>query len=65
MFHFPRFPAHDYFIHRALPDSSPGGFPHSDIRVSLLTTAPRGFSQLVTSFFGSLCQGIHLMLFFA
>ena len=27
--------------------------------------APRSFSQLVTSFFGSWCQGIHLMLFFA
>ena len=30
-----------------------------------LFTAPRGLSQLVTSFFGSWCQGIHLMLFFA
>ena len=26
---------------------------------------PRSLSQLVTSFFGSWCQGIHLMLFFA
>ena len=26
--------------------------------------APRSFSQLVTSFFGSWCQGIHLMLLF-
>ena len=31
---------------------------------SLLTT-PRSFSQLVTSFFGSWCQGIPLMLFVA
>ena len=30
-----------------------------------LFTAPRSFSQLVTSFVGSWCQGIHLMLFFA
>ena len=26
---------------------------------------PRGFSQLITSFFGSWCLGIHLMLFVA
>ena len=30
-----------------------------------LFAAPRGLSQLVTSFFGSWCQGIHLMLLFA
>ena len=30
-----------------------------------LFTAPRGLSQLVASFVGSWCQGIHLMLFFA
>ena len=38
------------------------------IRISTdlcLFAAPRGFSQLVTSFFGSWCQGIHLMLLFA
>ena len=41
------------------------GFP---IRISpdrSLFAAPRGFSQLVTSFFGSWCQGIHLMLLLA
>ena len=30
-----------------------------------LFAAPRSLSQLVTSFFGSWCQGIHLMLLFA
>ena len=30
-----------------------------------LFAAPRGLSQLVTSFIGSWCQGIHLMLLFA
>ena len=41
------------------------GFP---IRISTdrsLFAAPRGFSQLVTSFFGSWCQGIPLVLFLA
>ena len=40
----------------------------SHIRISAdqcLFAAPRSFSQLVTSFFGSWCQGILLMLFFA
>ena len=36
MFQFPGFPAHDYFIHHALRDSSSRGFPHSDIRGSML-----------------------------
>ena len=39
----------------------------SPIRISVdhwIFAPPRGFSQLVTSFFGSQCQGIHLMLFF-
>ena len=38
-------------------------FGHPRIYRSL--TAPRGFSQLVTSFFGSRCQGIPLVLFVA
>ena len=36
-----------------------------DPRILRLFTAPRGLSQLVASFVGSWCQGIHLMLFFA
>ena len=38
-------------------------FGHPRIYRSL--TAPRGFSQLVTSFIGSRCQGIPLVLFVA
>ena len=40
---------------------SPFGYP----RVMRLFPANRGFSQVIASFFGSRCQGIHLMLFFA
>ena len=36
MFQFPGFPAHDYLIHHALRDSSPRGFPHSEICGSML-----------------------------
>ena len=42
-----------------------GGFPIRKSADRSLFAAPRGLSQLVTSFFGSLCQGIHLMLLFA
>ena len=41
------------------------GFPIRKSADRCLFTAPRSLSQLVTSFFGSWCQGIHLMLFFA
>ena len=36
-----------------------------NLRIYRLFAAPRSLSQLVTSFFGSWCQGIHLMLLFA
>ena len=42
--------------------------PDCSIRISTdqcLLTTPRSFSQLVTSFFGSRCQGIPLVLFVA
>ena len=65
MFQFPSFPTHSYvftvrylILHQVC----------SHIRKSPdrgLFTAPRGLSQLVTSFIGSWCQGIHLTLFFA
>ena len=41
------------------------GFPIRKSADRSLFAAPRGLSQLVTSFVGSLCQGIHLMLLFA
>ena len=65
MFQFPSFPTHSYvftvrylILHQVC----------SHIRKSTgrcLFTANRGLSQLVTSFVGSWCQGIHLTLFFA
>ena len=47
---------------RALPR------PGSPIRISMdqcLLAAPHGFSQLIASFFGNQCPGIHPALFFA
>ena len=41
------------------------GFPIRKSPDRSLFAAPRGLSQLVTSFFGSWCQGIRPMLFFA
>ena len=65
MFQFPSFPTHSYvftvrylILHQVC----------SHIRKSAgrsLFTAHRSLSQLVTSFIGSWCQGIHLTLFFA
>ena len=51
-----------------LYDTYPLRYVGSPIRISagLGICAPhRSFSQLITSFFGSQCQGIHLMLLFA
>ena len=42
-----------------------GGFPIRKSTDQSPFAAPRSLSQLVTSFVGSWCQGIHLMLFFA
>ena len=39
--------------------------PFGNPRILRLFTAPRGLSQLATSFFGSQCQGIPLALFLA
>ena len=41
------------------------GFPIQISTDPCLFAAPRSFSQLITSFFGSQCQGIHPALFFA
>ena len=67
MFQFPTFPSHELLYslmdNQALfPDwVSSFGYP----RIYRLFAAPRGFSQLITSFFGSWCLGIHPMLFVA
>ena len=65
MFQFPGFPTYTYVFSIRFITLRYEGFP---IRISTDRSsfaAPRSFSQLVTSFFGSWCQGIHLMLLFA
>ena len=65
MFQFPGFPTCNYgFITRSMVLHH-RGFPIRKSADRSLFAAPRGLSQLVTSFIGSLCQGIHLMLLFA
>ena len=65
MFHFPTFPLSALYIqtevtrsHKAPSGVSPFGNPRITARLS----APRGLSQIATSFFGSRCQGIHRLL---
>jgi hypothetical protein len=65
MFHFPTFPLPALYIQAGVTGSvrPPGGvspFGHPRIRARL--SAPRGLSQIATSFFGSRCQGIHRSL---
>ena len=62
MFQFRRFPSYDYeFIIRYLAV----GFPIRKSPDRSLFAAPRSLSQLITSFIGSWCQGIPLVLFLA
>ena len=65
MFQFPGFPSYTYVfsiwytvLHRVCFHIRKSADQRS-------FAAPRSLSQLVTSFIGSWCQGIHLMLFFA
>ena len=60
-----RVPSVTLWIHVTVIRLLVPGFP---IRISMdqgLLTAPHGFSQLTTSFFGSWCQGIHPALLLA
>ena len=64
MFRFTGFPSAPYIFRCGWQRASLPGFP---IRISVdrwLFAPPRGFSQLVASFFGSQCQGIHPTLLF-
>ena len=63
MFQFPGFPWYTYVFSIPFMILHHEGFPIRIPTDRCLFTAPRGLSQLVTSFFGSWCQGIHLMLF--
>ena len=65
MFQFPGFPSSAYWFSRWYMVLH---HMRSRIRISTdqgLFAAPRGLSQLITSFVGSRCQGILHMLFFA
>ena len=63
MFHFPTFPPHALCVQAwvAGHDSS-GVSPFGHPRIKACLPAPRGLSQVTTSFFGSYCQGIHHVL---
>ena len=65
MFQFGRFPAFGYVFTKRLRIMFTQGFPIRTPAARSLFAAPRGFSQLIASFFGSWRQGIHLMLFLA
>src|ERR1700710_15983 len=65
MFHFPTFPLPALYIQAGVTRSpkGPGGVsPFGNPRITALLSAPRGLSQIYTSFFGSRCQGIHRLL---
>ena len=64
MFQFPRFPPPCLYIQHGViryhPDGvAPFGYP----RIIAYPRLPEAFRGLVTSFFGSRCQGIHRVLF--
>jgi hypothetical protein len=65
MFHFPTFPLPALYIQAGVTRSleRPGGVsPFGNPRITARLSAPRGLSQITTSFFGSRCQGIHRLL---
>ena len=65
MFQFPSFPSRNYVFITWSLTLHQRGFPIRKSADRSLFAAPRSLSQLVTSFVGSWCQGIHLVLFLA
>ena len=63
MFQFRRFPAAHYGFMYSRCRSSAAGFPIQKSADHRIFAPTRGLSQLVTSFIGSQCQGIHPTLF--
>ena len=66
MFHFPTFPHPALYIQAGVTSyhmGAGGVSPFGDPRITARLSAPRGLSQITTSFFGSRCQGIHRLLF--
>ena len=62
MFQFSGFPLYSYVLAVQYWSFSPVGFPIQISADQLVFANPRSFSQLITSFFGSQCLGIHPML---
>ena len=65
MFQFTGFPSIRYGLAYGWQESFLPGFPIQRSMDQGIFAPPHGFSQLITSFFGSQCQGIHPALFFA
>ena len=65
MFQFAGFPSMAYGFNHGYAGASCVGFPIQISADLSVFAAPRSFSQLITSFFGSQCQGIHPVPFFA
>ena len=65
MFQFRRFPSIRYGLAYGWLEFVQPGFPIQTSTDQRSFASPRGFSQLITSFFGAQCQGIHPALFFA
>lgn len=66
MFHFPTFPLPALYIQAGVTSyakRASGVSPFGNPRIEARLSAPRGLSQITTSFFGSRCQGIHRLLF--
>ena len=63
MFQFGGFPPHGYGFTLRYRRITPVGFPIQISADHLVFANPRRFSQLITSFFGSQCLGIHPVLF--
>ena len=65
MFHFPAFPPTALYIQAEVAGHDSGNFKVSLFghpRITARLPAPRGLSQVTTSFIGSWCQGIHHLL---
>ena len=65
MFQFRRFPSIRYGLAYGCMRVAHAGFPIQISPDHWIFAPPRSFSQLITSFIGSKCQGIHPALFFA
>ena len=65
MFQFTGFPSMRYGLAHGWLESVQPGFPIQRSMDQRIFAPPHGFSQLITSFFGSQCQGIRPVLFLA